>query len=50
MAEKYKQTLIIVTHDPNIAAYADTVIHVLDGSIEKIERREVERKLPIKVI
>ncbi len=50
MAEKYKQTLIIVTHDPTIAAYADTVIHVLDGSIEKIERREVERKLPIKVI
>lgn len=31
------QTLVIVTHDMEIAAYADRIIHILDGRIEKIE-------------
>jgi len=30
-------TLIVVTHDPEIAAYADRVIYLRDGGIEKIE-------------
>ena len=37
MARKNKQTLIIVTHDVEIAEYADKVIHVRDGNIEKID-------------
>ncbi len=37
IARKNKQTLIIVTHDLNIARYADRIIHILDGNIEKIE-------------
>ncbi len=37
MARKNSQTLIIVTHDINIANYADKVIHILDGNIEKVE-------------
>lgn len=37
MARKNSQTLIIVTHDISIAKYADKVIHILDGNIEKIE-------------
>ncbi len=37
IARKNNQTLIIVTHDINIARYADRIIHILDGNIEKIE-------------
>lgn len=36
MARKNSQTLIIVTHDMSIAKYADKVIHILDGNIEKV--------------
>lgn len=37
IARKSNQTLIIVTHDVNIAKYADRIIHILDGNIKKIE-------------
>ncbi|MCX8130404.1 MAG: ABC transporter ATP-binding protein [Clostridia bacterium] len=37
MARTYNQTLIIVTHDMTIASYADKIVHILDGNIEKIE-------------
>ncbi|MDF2675602.1 MAG: macrolide transporter ATP-binding protein [Clostridiales bacterium] len=37
MARKNNQTLIIVTHDVEIAEYADKIIHVRDGNIEKID-------------
>jgi len=37
MARKHNQTLIIVTHDPSIAAYANRIVHILDGNIESIE-------------
>ncbi len=30
-------TLIIVTHDPDVAAYADRIVHLKDGQISKIE-------------
>ncbi len=39
IARKSNQTLIIVTHDVNIAKYADRIIHILDGNIEKIESK-----------
>jgi len=32
-------TLIVVTHDPEIAQFADRIIHIRDGEIEKEERR-----------
>lgn len=38
--QKYKQTLIVVTHDENIAAQADRVISIEDG---RIIRDEAER-------
>lgn len=40
LAKKHNQTLIIVTHDPSIAEYADRVVHILDGDIEKVEMNE----------
>ncbi len=36
IAKRNKQTLVLVTHDLQIAAYADRVIHLFDGRIEKI--------------
>lgn len=40
MAKELDQTLIIVTHDLEIAGYADRIIHIIDGNIEKNEIRE----------
>ena len=37
--EKYQQTLVIVTHDENIALQADRIITIADGSIVKDERQ-----------
>lgn len=37
MARQNQQTLIVVTHDANVASYADRIIRILDGSIESIE-------------
>lgn len=46
IAEKYNQTLIIVSHDPEIAGYAHKIITVQDGDIVKIEKNtEMGRKM-----
>jgi len=37
MARENHQTLVIVTHDLEIAAYADRIVHILDGNIDKID-------------
>ncbi len=37
MAEEYKQTLIIVTDDLEIAGYANRIIYIKDGNVEKID-------------
>lgn len=42
MARNQNQTLIIVTHDPHIAEYADKVVYILDGNVEKIELKQGE--------
>lgn len=36
MARANNQTLVLVTHDAETAVYADRVIHIVDGKIEKI--------------
>ena len=33
-------TLVIVTHDPEVAAFADRIVHLRDGGIAKIEKTE----------
>lgn len=35
--KKYKQTLIMITHDPNIALQADRIITIEDGTIKSDE-------------
>jgi len=35
-----KQTFVVVSHDPAADEYADRVIHMRDGAIERIERRQ----------
>lgn len=37
IARENNQTIVMVTHDPRLASYADRIIHVLDGDIEKVE-------------
>ena len=40
IAHENHQTLIIVTHDSHVASFADRIIHILDGNIQKIEKKE----------
>ncbi|MFI3174265.1 MAG: ABC transporter ATP-binding protein [Bacillota bacterium] len=40
LAKKYKQTLVIVTHDMELAEYADRMVILSDGKIERIESVE----------
>lgn len=37
IVREQNQTLVMVTHDNNLAAYADRVFHIIDGKIVKIE-------------
>jgi putative ABC transport system ATP-binding protein len=40
MCRKYNQTLILVTHDVDIAKYADRIVHLIDGNIDSDKRNE----------
>ena len=44
MAREHNETLILVTHDREIASYADRIIHILDGSIQLDEKNESKLK------
>jgi len=41
MIEKYNQTVVMVTHDPDTSDIAHTVVHMKDGLIDQIIKREV---------
>lgn len=54
IAKKNNQTIVMVTHDPRLAQYADKIIHILDGKIQNVEilndvkqekEKEVENKI-----
>jgi ABC-type lipoprotein export system ATPase subunit/ABC-type lipoprotein release transport system permease subunit len=40
-------TLIIVTHDPEIATFADRIVHLRDGEISEVETLEINPRKPI---
>ncbi|HEY8499840.1 MAG TPA: ABC transporter ATP-binding protein [Clostridia bacterium] len=40
MAEKYGQTVLLVSHDNEALPYADRIVHIRDGVIEHIEEKE----------
>lgn len=44
IAQSLNQTMIIVSHDPEIASYAHKIITIQDGDILKIERNTKGRK------
>ena len=39
MAEKYGQTILLVSHDTEASEYADRIVHIKDGEIERIEEK-----------
>ncbi len=39
LAREYQQTLVVVSHDADVASIADKTVHILDGNIEKIEEK-----------
>ncbi|MGE5543617.1 MAG: ABC transporter ATP-binding protein [Bacillota bacterium] len=41
LARENGQTLIIVSHDADVASIADRTVHILDGKIEKIEEKSI---------
>lgn len=41
MSRKNKQTIILVTHDPEMVKYADHIVTLIDGDIIKEEKREL---------
>jgi len=47
VARKYNQTIVLVTHDPELAQYADRIVTLVDGRIvsdTKGENNEQENK------
>ncbi|MBQ8902771.1 MAG: ABC transporter ATP-binding protein [Oscillospiraceae bacterium] len=44
MCRNHNLTLIIVTHDLEIAAYADRIVHIIDGEITSIEENNISDK------
>lgn len=40
IVREHHQTLVMVTHDNHLAAYADRIFHIIDGKIVKIEEKE----------
>lgn len=44
IAHDHGRAVICVTHDPTVAAAADVRIHMLDGSIERIEGGSIDKQ------
>ena len=44
VVREQKKTLVMVTHDNHLAAYADRIFHIIDGQIVKIEENRKERE------
>lgn len=45
LARQHQQTLVLITHDRDIAGFAHRVIHFLDGNISQEEIMQVEERM-----
>ena len=44
--KKSKRTVIVVTHNPDYLRYADTIYHLIDGKVDRVEhRRKVSHEI-----
>ena len=44
IVREQKRTLVLVTHDPHEAEYADRVLHIIDGKIVRIQENRRDRE------
>ncbi len=49
MNRKQGITLVVVTHDPEVAGHADRIIHLRDGQIDSIEEHQTQINKPLTV-
>jgi putative ABC transport system ATP-binding protein len=42
--QKQGHTIVMITHEPSVAAYAQRIIHVRDGKIEQEEKNKSGKK------
>ncbi len=47
LSKKRKKTILVVTHDPTVAAYADRLVHIQDGRIIDDEIVEAAAAMPV---
>ncbi len=47
IARDNQQTIVMVTHDPRLAKFADKIIHILDGKIQSVELVEHEEETEV---
>ncbi len=45
MSKENHQTIVMVTHDVRLASFADKIIHILDGKIQRIEIPDKSRPI-----
>ncbi len=50
MAKKNNQTIVMVTHDKELAEYADRIIHIFDGKIEEIIDLKPDNKAETEIL
>lgn len=46
MARENQQTIVLVTHDPHMASYADRIITLIDGEIVRDEKNTPAQDTP----
>lgn len=47
LVDEHHQTIVMVTHDPEVASHADRIIHIRDGRIEREERLRPSRPVVV---
>lgn len=47
VVREQKRTLVMVTHDLQLASYADRIFHIIDGKIVKVEEKQREKERDI---